>query len=95
MFDDLQLLADVARSPLSVGDGHTWGLLGRAGPGSFSDLPLSQVHVPQCDKQKDLKGSKAISVLFLVELMRLDMQMLSEKHVKVVSRLLTLASQLA
>lgn len=51
--------------------------------------------LPQCDKQKDLKGSKPVSALFLVELMRLDMQKLSEKHVKVVPGLLTLASQLA
>lgn len=51
--------------------------------------------LPQYDKQKDLKGSKPVSVLFLVELMRLDTQMLSEKHIKVVPELLTLASQLA
>lgn len=62
-------------------------------PCSSSDLLLSRYMLPQYDKQKDLKGSKPVSVLFLVE-MRLDMQMLSEKHIKVVPGLLTLASQL-
>lgn len=51
--------------------------------------------LPQYEKLNDLKGSKPASVLFLVELMRLDMQTVSEKHVKVVPGLLTLTSQLA
>lgn len=49
----------------------------------------------QHEKQNYLKGSKPVSVLFLVELMRLDMQTLSENHVRVMPWLLILASQLA
>lgn len=45
----------------------------------------------QHEKQNYMKGSKPVSVLFLVELMRLDMQTLSENHVRVMPGLLTLA----
>lgn len=38
--------------------------------------------LPQHEKQKDPKGSKPVSVAFLVELMRLDVQTPSQKHVK-------------
>lgn len=61
--------------------------------------PLSRVCIFRSMRnEKDLKGSKPVSVAFLVELMRLDVQTLSEKHAEERGRvpgLLASASRLA